>query len=49
MKINRYNKKTEQLNNVEENQMELLKYARLSLLLMFDFMNVTVEENCLIK
>ncbi|CAD8133182.1 unnamed protein product [Paramecium pentaurelia] len=49
MKINRYNKKTEKLNNVEENQMELLKYARLSLLLMFDFMNVTVEENCLIK
>ncbi|CAD8193959.1 unnamed protein product [Paramecium octaurelia] len=49
MKIDRYNKRTEQLTPEEENQMELLKYARLSLLLMLDFMNVPIEESCLIK
>ncbi|CAD8131351.1 unnamed protein product [Paramecium sonneborni] len=49
LKIARQNKTTEQQKILEENQLELLKYARLSMLLMFDFMNVSIEENCLIK
>ncbi|CAD8127263.1 unnamed protein product [Paramecium sonneborni] len=49
MKIARQNKKTQYEKNIQENQLEFLKYARLSMLLMFDFMNVSIEEYCLIK